>query len=242
MSDSRAAAGPETFVLIQPRELKEAIFRALCSVGADPLEAQEGALAVLRAEAYEHVGLHLAPQLLEPAWASSQLPPRVASIERAGTRVKELSCPGQPALRTMIELVELACDGLDERISIAYTAGPCLPGQLWNEILLRQSARLQRRMVMVNVEAAPGSEIGIQTAVRRVDTGAVTVEASLSSAIAAIVPAELLTPGVTLIAILEDPIQTGTAMEPVPPKPLKVREEEWMKITLSARKFLVPDS
>lgn len=242
MSDSPAAARPETFVLIQPREIKEAIFRALCSVGADPFEAQEGALAVLRAEAYDHVGLNLVPQLLEPAWASSQLPSRVASIERAGMRVQELRCPGQPALRTMIELIELACDGLDERTSIAYTVGPCLPGQLWNEILLRQSARLQRRMVMVNVEATPGSEIAIQTSVRSVDTATVTVGSGLSSAIAAAIPADLLTPGVTLIAILQDPVQTGTALQPVPPKPVKVREEEWMKVTLSARKFLVPDS
>ena len=46
----RESAQGAAVAAVQPREITESAFRALCAAGADPAEAEEGGLAVLRAE------------------------------------------------------------------------------------------------------------------------------------------------------------------------------------------------
>ena len=68
LSSATDGGTASTVVSVQPREISESAFRALCAAGAGPAEAGEGGLAVLRAEVDAQNGLDLLEQLLDARW------------------------------------------------------------------------------------------------------------------------------------------------------------------------------
>jgi hypothetical protein len=229
-----------TPVTLQPREITEAAFRALCAAGADPAEAQEGALAVLRAEANGHTGLSLFLELLEGDWTQPHHPARAETSSWAGGTVRDLCPPEQPGLRTALQLLDLACDGPADEISVARTIAR-IPRSLWNDLLLRRTAQLQRRIVVAASPPAKGNpDLEHDTEYLTVRNGTVT----------AVLPSEALTtllfqpadPHSTVIISLPGGSQPGPQDISVPAKPLKVREDQWHQMYQLSRKFLVPDA
>lgn len=228
-----------TLASVQPREVTESAFRALCAAGADPSEAQEGALAVLRAEVDAHGGLVLLEDLLEACWAQPMLPAGTRSTSWAGITVHELDCPEQPALRTAIQLMDLASCGNTTEARVARTAVAGLPRTLWNDLLLRRSASL-RRTIIAALPTTADTEAGA-TEYLTVQDGAVT--SSTEPPNEATAASVLRTPGGngTVIIVLPgstNPIQLDVR---VCQKPLKVREEEWLRMYQLARNYLMAD-
>ncbi|WP_125612630.1 hypothetical protein [Specibacter cremeus] len=217
---------------VQPREITESAFRALSAAGADPAEAQEGALAVLRAEADTQDGLALLEQLLDADWAQPMHRASAKSTSWAGVTVREVCCPGQPGLRTALQLMDLAADGPAAEVRVARTTAPGIPRKLWNDLLLRRTASLQR---IIAITTTNGTEY------LTVRNGAVCSTNEIpSEAIAALLLPRATGPETVVIVV---PGTTGLAPQDIriPAKPLKVREDEWRRMYQLSRKYLATD-
>ncbi|MET3923143.1 hypothetical protein [Arthrobacter sp. UYEF20] len=227
-------------VTVQPREITEAAFRALCAAGADPAEAQEGALAVLRAEADAQTGLSLFLLLLEGDWAQPHHPARAESSSWDGGTVRDLCPPEQPGLRTALQLLDLACDGPADEISVARTTAP-IPRSLWNDLLLRRTAELQRRIVVATSPPANGNpDVDAGTNFLTVRNGTATATATLPSEALTTLVSQPADPRATIVISLPGGSQPDPQDISVPSKPLKVREDQWHQMYQLSRKFLVP--
>lgn len=218
------------FASVQPREITESAFRALCAAGAGPAEAREGGLAVLRAEVDAGQGLSLLEQLLAADWAHPVQAAGTRSTKWAGVTVHELDCPEQPALRTALELVDLAASGGADEVRVSRTRVAGIPRRLWNDLILRRSASLQRTII-VAVSTAAGTDY------LSVNNGAVS---SANAALAA----PLLPPSKwenTVVVALPG----SAGMEKLDPgiaqTPLKVSEREWLRMYQLSRNYLMAD-
>jgi hypothetical protein len=228
-------------IAVQPREITEAAFRSLCAAGADPLEAQEGALAVLRAEAEAHAGLRLLEELLAADWTAPVRPTAAKDASWLGGTLRELDCAGQPGLRTALQLLDLAADAQDGEVSAVRTSQARIPGLLWNDLVLRRTTSLGRRIIIVTTQegAAPGNED--TTNYLTVRDGALSATQSLASeAVTAFIP-QTMEHG-TVVVALPEPVHANPETTNVPPKALKMREKEWQSMYQMSRKYLVPDA
>ncbi|MDQ0240415.1 hypothetical protein [Arthrobacter bambusae] len=246
MSDTTAqttlkANRADRTISVQPREIKEAAYRALCAAGADPAEAQEGAFAILRAEFDNHNGLDQLKALIDADWETPSQPATAAPALWGGGNLTELVATRQPGLRTALQLMDCAFGSTAEEISAARTSSPCIPSQLWNDLLIRRSASLQRTVILSTSAAA--NETGD---VARVEYRTVTSQGVIASQEPPYEVINSLSDGhqegaVTSIIVLPatSPIDPKTSS--VPAKPLKVSEQEWQKMYQLSRKFLVPD-
>lgn len=226
-------------ITVQPREIKEAAFRALCAAGADPLEAEEGALAVLRAEADAHAGLCLLEELLDTDWTTSLRPAAVRDASWAGGTLRKLDSAGQPPLRTALQLLDLAGDAPDGEASVTHTSDARIPGLLWNDLLLRHTASLQRRIIIATEDAGATAGDGSATVYLTVRDGVLSATQTLPpEAIRALMPQ---TAGDSTV-VMALPEQVHTKTTNIAPKPLKVREKEWQSMYQMSRKYLVPDA
>ncbi|WP_427136548.1 hypothetical protein [Pseudarthrobacter sp. S9] len=246
MSDTTTGDAPDRQLTdrtidVQPREIKEAAFRALCAAGADPLEAQEGALAVLRAEAEEHAGLRLLEQLLDADWTTPLRPAAARDASWAGGTLRELDSAGQPPLRTALQLLDLASDTQDGEISVTRTPAPRIPGLLWNDLLLRHTASLRRRIVIATAHAGTAPDDGDATDYLTVQDGVLSATQTLASeAVTALLPQT--NADSTVVMVLPEPVNTDPETTNIAPKALKVREKQWQSMYRLSRKYLVPDA
>ncbi|MGO4806855.1 hypothetical protein AB4089_17215 [Arthrobacter sp. 2MCAF15] len=226
---------------VQPREIKEAAFRALCAAGADPLEAQEGALAVLRAEAEAHAGLHLLEQLVEADWTTPVRAGAVRDAAWVGGTLRELDSAGQPALRTALQLLDLAGDTPAGEVSVTRTSDASIPVLLWRDLVLRHTASLQRRIVIATANTGATPDDGYTTDHLTVRDGQPSATQTLASeAIAALIPQPARAS--TVIVALPGPVHTNPEATNIAPKPLKMREKDWQNMYQMSRKYLVPDA
>lgn len=229
------------FIAVQPREIKEAAFRSLCAAGADPLEAQEGALAVLRAEAEAHAGLQLLEELLNADWTTPTRPTAAKDASWLGGTLREIACADQPALRTALQLLDLAADAPNGEVTVTRTSQACIPGLLWNDLMLRHAASLGRRIIIATTHdgAAPGDKN--TTNYLTVRDGVLSTTQSLASeAVTALIP-QTLEHG-TVVVALPEPVHTSQETTNIPPKALKMCEKDWQSMYQISRKYLVPDA
>lgn len=246
MSDTITGPAPDgqhtdRTIAVQPREIKEAAFRSLCAAGADPLEAQEGALAVLRAEAEAHAGLRLLKELLDADWTTPLRPAAARDTSWVGGTLRELDCAGQPPLRTALQLLDLAADAPDGEVSVTRTSDGRIPGLLWNDLVLRHTASLGRRIIIATANAGAAPDDEDATDYLTVRDGVLSATRTLASeAITALIPQ---TAGdSTVVMVLPEPVHTNPETTFIAPKPLKVREKEWQTMYQMSRKYLVPDA
>ena len=219
---------------VQPREITESAFRALCAAGADPAEAREGGLAVLRAEVDSRNGLALLEQLLAAAWSEPTCAASTRSTEWAGVTVHELDCPDQPALRSALELIDLAVSGSPGEIRVSRTTASGIPRELWNDLLMRRSANLQRTIIVAVTTAAGTQYLSIHH-------GAATAASEPPSTAMA---ASLLPPSDgenTVVVVLPGTAGLETLDANISQKPLKVRENEWLRMYQLSRNYLMAD-
>ncbi|WP_026555116.1 hypothetical protein [Arthrobacter sp. 35W] len=246
MSDTNTlAAGTagvqgSAFASVQPREITESAFRALCAAGADPAEAREGGLAVLRAEADSQNGLALLEQLIDAGWAQSMRAAGTRSTSWAGVSVLELDCPQQPALRSAMQLIDLAASGSAGEVRVARTTASGIPRQLWNDLLLRRSASLQRTII-VAISNAAATDGGGSTEYLTVQNGAVAsaTEPPADAIASSLLPT--LDGNDTVIVVLPGTTELVHLDAGISQKPLKVREEEWHRIYQLSRNYLMAD-
>ncbi|WP_427004957.1 hypothetical protein [Pseudarthrobacter sp. H2] len=246
MSDTTTGDAPDRQLTdrtidVQPREIKEAAFRALCAAGADPLEAQEGALAVLRAEAEEHAGLRLLEQLLDADWTTPLRPAAARDASWAGGTLRELDSAGQPPLRTALQLLDLAADAPAGEVSVTRTSEARIPGLLWNDLLLRHTASLHRRIIIATAHAGTAPDDEDATDYLTVQDGVLSATQTLASeAVTALLPQT--NADSTVVMVLPEPVNTDPETTNIAPKALKMREKEWQSMYQMSRKYLVPDA
>ncbi|MDQ2744993.1 MAG: hypothetical protein M3Z66_22230 [Chloroflexota bacterium] len=219
---------------VQPREIVESAFRALCAAGADPAEAQEGGLAVLRAEVDSKNGLGLLEQLLAADWAQPVRAAATRSTAWAGVTVHELDCPDQPALRSAMQLIDLAASCGAEEVRVSRTTVSGIPRPLWNDLLLRRSANLQHTII-VAISSTAGTEY------LSVQQGSVTSESEPPSAALA---ASLLPPSDgenTVVVVLPGTAGAGRQDADICQNPLKVSDHEWRRMYQLSRTYLMAD-
>lgn len=246
MSETITGPGPagsqtDRTIAVQPREIKEAAFRSLCGAGADPLEAQEGALAVLRAEAEAQAGLRLLEALLDADWTAPPRPTAAKDMFWAGGTLRELDPAGQPPLRTALQLLDLATDAPAGGTSAARASETGIPGLLWNDLLLRRTASLQSRIIIATANPGATPDDGPSTGCLTVQHGALSATQTLApEAITALIP-EAGKDSTVVMALPESDHKTPETTF-VPPKPLKMREKEWQSMYQISRKYLVPDA
>ncbi|MFE4835753.1 hypothetical protein ACFRAU_13870 [Arthrobacter sp. NPDC056691] len=238
-----APGGQQTarIIAVQPREIKEAASRSLCAAGADPLEAQEGALAVLRAEAEAHAGLRLLEDLLNADWTTAARPTAAKDASWVGGTLRELACAGQPALRTALQLLDLAADAPDGEVSVTRTSQARIPSLLWNDLVLRRTATLGRRIIIATTHAgaAPGPED--TTNYLTVRDGVLSATPILAPEAAAALIPQTMEHG-TVVVVLPEPVHTSPETTNIPPKALNMREKDWQNMYQMSRKYLVPDA
>lgn len=246
MSDTTTVPAPngpqaERAITLQPREINEAAFRSLCAAGADPAEAQEGALAVLRAETEAHAGLRLLEELLGADWTTPARPAAARDTSWMGGTLRDLDCAGQPPLRTALQLLDLAADAPAAEVSLTRALEARIRALLWNDLLLRRTASLGRRIIIASARAGTAPEDGHATDYFTVTDGELsTTRALASEAVAALLPP---TAGAsTVVIVLPEPVHTIPATTNVPPTALKMREKEWQSMYQMSRKYLVPDA
>ncbi|MDQ6740727.1 MAG: hypothetical protein M3021_10305 [Actinomycetota bacterium] len=223
-----------TVCSVQPREIVESAFRALCAAGADPAEAQEGGLAVLRAEVDAKQGLALLEQLLAADWAQPVRAAATRSTAWAGVTVHELDCPDQPALRSAMQLIDLAASGGAEEVRVSRTTVSGIPRSLWNDLLLRRSANLQRSII-VAISTKAGTEY------LSVHHGSVI---SASEPPSAAMAASLLPRSEeenTAVVVLPSTTAPDRQDANICQNPLKVSEQEWHRMYQLSRNYLMAD-
>ncbi|MFK0006482.1 hypothetical protein ACIQTZ_05460 [Paenarthrobacter sp. NPDC090520] len=162
---SETSTRPGRLLAVQPREIKEAAFRALCAAGADPVEAQEGALAVLRAQTESHDGLSLLEELLDADWSTSARPAAVSPALWAAGYLHEFDGGGQPALRTALQIMDVVQDVPYGSVSVVRTVDSHIPLRLWNDLVRRRSAAWGRRIIMAASDD-PGLPPQVRAALR----------------------------------------------------------------------------
>ncbi|UUL75566.1 hypothetical protein NG819_15425 [Pseudarthrobacter sp. Fe7] len=225
---------------VQPREIKEAAFRSLCAAGADPIEAQEGALAVLRAETKTHGGLRLLTELLDANWTTPAPTAVATETSWMGGQLRELDSAGQPPLRTALQLLDLTYAAPAGEVSVIRTSQTNIPAPLWNDLLIRHTAALGRQIVITTAHAmSTGDNDAVEylTVRNNAVSNTQTVE---SEAVAALLPK---TAGNSVVVMaLPDPIHTSPHTAAVAPKPLQMQEKEWQSMYQMSRKYLVPDT
>lgn len=228
----RESAQGAAVAAVQPREITESAFRALCAAGADPAEAEEGGLAVLRAEVDSRRGLVLLEDLLAADWKQPVRASGTRVTEGNGGAVHELDCPDQPALRSALELIDLAVSGGsgDVRVSRSTVAG--IPHELWNDLILRRSARLQRT-VIVAITTVSGTEY------LSVDNGAVTSQTVPPSAVVSLLPRS--EGDTTVVVVLPGVAGVQKLNASICQNPLKVSEHEWLRMYQLSRSYLMAD-
>lgn len=232
-------AAPE--LTVQPREIEEYVYRALCADGADPSEAHIGAAAVLRAEAGGQQGLGLFPELLAGnAWHTGS-PPAARTVDLNGALCHELSGNGQPALRSMVQLMDLAAATPPGARAAAYSTDLNVPVDLWNDLLIRCNAQPGRRTFIIfrtPTDSNAGGEAVARTIIagRPVDVPADTL-GLLHQAVAG-----LITPTGTALVIQPEGMRHETTGTAIPPQPLTIRADQWHRTLQAARKYLVSDS
>lgn len=240
-SPARDGQRTDSTIAVQPREIREAAFRSLCAAGADPIEAQEGALAVLRAEADAHAGLRLLEELLNADWTTPTRPTAAKDASWAGGTLRELDCTGQPPLRTALQLLDLAAGASDGEVSATHAAQVRIPGLLWNDLVLRRTASLGRRIIVATTDDGAASGNEDTTHYFTVRNGVLSATQTLASeAVAALIPQA--TGHGTVVVELPEPVHTNPETTNVPPKALKMREQEWQSMYQMSRKYLVPDA
>jgi hypothetical protein len=226
----------DRIILVQPREIKEAAFRSLCAHGADPVEAQEGALAVLRAEAEAHSGLRLLTELLDADWRTPASPAVATDTSWMGGTLRDLNPAGQPPLRTALQLLDLAVDAPAEEASVVRTSQTNIPAPLWNDLLIRHTASSERQIIIA-ISTEENDAVEYLTVRNNAVSSTQTVE---SEAVAALLPK---TSGNTVVLMaLPNPLHTGTQPVTVAPKALQMREKEWQSMYQLSRNYLVPDA
>ena len=246
MSDTITGPAPDGHqtdrtITVQPREIKEAAFRALCAAGSDPLEAQEGALAVLRAEAEDHAGLRLLEQLLDADWATPRRAAPARDTSWVGGTLRELNPAGQPPLRTALQLLDLAADAPDGEVSVTRTTDTRIPALLWNDLVRRRTASLDRRIIIATAHAGAAPDDGDATDYLTVRDGELSTTRTLASeAVTALLPQT--NQDSTLVMVLPEPVHTDPDTTFVPPKALQVRHKEWQSMYQLSRNYLVPDA
>ncbi|MCZ9882097.1 hypothetical protein [Arthrobacter sp. B2a2-09] len=229
-------------ISIQPREIKEAAYRALCAAGADPAEAQEGAFAVLRAESDNHNGLGQLKALIEARWETPAQPATAVPALWDGGNLTELVATHQPGLRTALQLMDCAFRSTADEISAARTSSPCIPPQLWDDLLIRRSASLQRTIIL-SISAA-GTETGDAARIEYrtlTSQGVITSQEPPHEVINSL-PDGYQAGEMTSIIVLPLASPLDPKISSIPAKPLKVSEQEWQKMYQLSRKFLVPDA
>ena len=203
-------------IAVQGREIREAAYRSLCAAGADPLEAEEGGLAVLRAEAEAGAGLRLLEELLDADWAATAGPAVVTDAPWAGGTLRTHDGGGQPPLRTALQVLDLVRDAPRGAASVVLSLGNTVPDFLWNDLLSRRCAEWGSRIV---VAAADSPQVPPQ-----VDT-ALGPQAGAG----------------TVIASLPEPAGDSQPANATP-KSLGMYEEEWQRMYQLSRSYLVPDA
>ncbi|OMH32561.1 hypothetical protein BGP79_07075 [Tersicoccus sp. Bi-70] len=221
-------------IAVQPREITEAAFRALYAAGADPIEAQEGALAVLRAEHDDHGGFRLLEQLLDADWISPGRPGLITDTSRTGVTVRELEPVGQPALRTALQLFDLAVAVPAGEVGVARAPLTRVPRTLLNDLVLRHTARLQRRIVV----ATTGTDAAEFLVVRH---GALEVTGTMPGDPGTLPPPSIAPDGVSVIAV-SGPAGAAAGTTDLAPRPLDVDENHWRAMHQVAKTYLVVDA
>ena len=219
---------------VQPREITESAFRALYAAGADPAEAHEGALAVLRAEVQSADGLALLEQLLAPDWAQPARASATRSTAWAGITVHELDAPEQPALRSAIQLIDLAVSRPAEEVRVSRTTVAGIPQGLWTDLLLRRSAA-QQRTIIVAISKKTGTEYFSVH-----NDAVITAGEPPSDAIAA----SLLPRSEgdnTVVVILPGTPELAHLDARICQRPLKVNEQKWLRMYQLSRNYLMAD-
>lgn len=204
-------------VVVQHREVREAAYRSLCAAGADPLEAEEGALAVVRAEAEAGAGLRLLEELLDAEWA---VPPRRAAVNDSpwsGGVLRIYDGGGQPALRTALQVLDLVRDAPRGAVSVVLSLGDTGPDLLWSGLVARRCAAWGNRIV---VAATDSPQVPRQV-------GAALGPQSRAG---------------TVIASLPEPTPTDLPPATATSKPLGMYEKEWQRMYQLSRSYLVPDA
>lgn len=246
MSETTTAPSPsrqqtDRTITVQPREIKEAAFRALCAAGADPAEAQEGSLAVLRAEADAHAGLRLLEELLDADWRTPLRPAAARDTSWVGGTLRELDPDGHPPLRTALQLLDLAADAPDGEISVTRTTDARIPALLWNDLVLRRTASLGRRIIIATAHNGTAPDDGDATDYLTVTDGELSTTRTLASeAIEALIPRAA--GDSTVLVGLPEPVRTHPGTTTIAPKALTMQENQWQSMYLMSRNYLVPDA
>ncbi|WP_113718331.1 hypothetical protein [Arthrobacter dokdonensis] len=228
----RGVAG--VFAWVQPREITESAFRALCAAGAEPAEAREGGLAVLRAEVAARSGLALLEQLLAADWAQPVRAAATRSTGWGGLTVHELDCPNQPALRSALQLIDLAVSGSPTEVRVSRTTVAGIPQELWKDLILRRSADLQRT-INVAISTAAGAEY------LAIHNGGVISAADPPSASIAASVLPRMEGDNTVVVVLPGTAELEKLDATIAPKPLKVSEPEWLRMYQLSRTYLMAD-
>lgn len=237
MPETPTAARPA--LTVQPREIRETAFRALFSAGAEPAEAQEGAEAVLRLEAETGRGIALLPALVEGDW---QAPPaETAPSPALGQDAAAFAHHGngQPALRTLIQLVDLVIEHADDAGTvIAHTPEVHLPPGLGAALAARASI-LTGRAAAVAVAEPSGQ--GAETVTTHQVQGRQKTETSTRTEVAATLAASRIADGGTVVILLPQRQEQTSSVASVPPLPITVDAEEWDAAYRLAGAYLVAD-
>jgi hypothetical protein len=229
-------------IAVQPREITEAAFRSLSAAGADPSEAQEGALAVLRAESETHAGLALLNELLDADWNTSERPTLKKDTAQTGATVVTLSCPGQPPLRTALQLLDLACCGAESGTRLALANDSIIPELLWIDLLMRLAVSRQRRLVIAVTGPATNPIDSAHPLYLTVHDGTVTRTPEMIPEAAVTHIPRTSTRQQTVVMALPGPLCVDQRTHHVPSGPLSMQEKDWQAMYQLSRKFLVQDA
>lgn len=239
MSDPNLVVDLESTVsFVQPREVIESSFRALCAAGADPAEAQQGALAVLRAEVDSTEGLALLEKLLTADWTLPLHSADTVATSEDGVTVLQLACPDQPTLRSAIQLIDLAVSGTVTETRVVRSAVEGIWRPLWNDLLLRRSADV-RRSIIVAITTGSVADSGAVTEYLTVRDGTVFSEMTPPNALLATITASSKSDN-TIIVVLGNS-EHAEFDASIPRIPLKVRTKDWQRLYQLSRSYLTVD-
>jgi len=124
---------------------------------------------------------------------------------------------------------------------VARTSDARIPGLLWNDLVLRHTASLGRRIIIATADAGAAPDDQYTTDYLTVRDGELSATQTLASeAITALIPQ---TAGdSTVVIVLPEPVHSKPETTFIAPKPLKMRENEWQSMYQISRKYLVADA
>lgn len=228
---------------VQPREIREAVFRVLFSAGADPAEAHEGSHAVLRAEGNGESGLDLLRKLLDADWTLQHEPTRIVAAASKYGMVKELVGAPRNPLRNALGVLDLASSSASSELCAVRIRNASIPMLLWNDISIRRAALLARPIIVAAHPANAKSIVGGGADADNIRFAGMGDDSHVLHA-----------EGVEWLRHQSNDANTTTViilpavspMDPsparVPVQPLKVRKDNWQTIYRMSRTYLVPDS